>query len=283
MLVGPAWYDEPMSTIQIQLEGVEETLLIPLWARAEETKRPDALVRDPQAVEMVARIAYDFAKFAGDQATLTGIAIRTALLDEAVRTFLAAHPGAVVLNLAAGLDTRFFRVGEPALRWYEVDLPNPMALRKQLFTQTERHRFIAGSVLEPGWLEAVDVPPGTPVLVIVEGLLMYLERAEIRTLLRSIATRFPGAEALLEVLGRLATGNTWWVRSVAKTRAKFAGGIDDPHELEALDPAARVLQTWYMLEQHPERWGIYGLARWIPLFRNQYKIVRLSLAAPPAA
>lgn len=279
-----------MGSIPIHLEGVEETLLIPLWARAEETKRPDALVRDPRAVEMVSRLAYDFSKFAGDQATQTGIAIRSALLDEAARAFLAAHPGAVVLNLAAGLDTRFFRVGEPASRWYEVDLPNAMALRQQLFTafgywdeQADRHRFVAGSVLEPGWLEAVDVPPGTPVLVIVEGLLMYLTRDEIRTLLTSIQTRFPGAEALLEVFGRLATGNTWWFRSVAKTRARFAGGIDDPRELAALAPGARVLEAWYLLEQHAERWGLYGLARWLPLFRDQYKIVRLSLAAPPAA
>lgn len=266
-----------MSTIPIQLEGVEETLLIPLWARAEETARPDGLVRDPQAVEMVGRLAYDFRKFAGDAATQTGIAIRTAVLDEAARAFLQAHPGAVVLNLAAGLDTRFFRVGEAAARWYEVDLPNAMALRERLFTPTDRHRFVTGSVLEPAWLDAIEVAPGTPVLVIVEGLLMYLTRDEIALLLRSLATRFPGAEALLEVFGRLATGNTWWFRSVAKTSARFAGGIDDPLELEGLDPAVRVRETFWLLEHHPERWGLMGLARWLPWFRRQYKIVRVAL------
>ena len=277
-----------MSTIQVQLEGVEETLLIPLWARAEETRRPDALVRDPYALEMVGRLAYDFGKFKGDQASQTGIAIRTAVLDEAVGSFLAAHPGGVVLNLAAGLDTRFYRVGEPAARWYEVDLPNAAALRRQIFgacgydaEETDRHRFIAGSVLEPAWLDAVEAAPGTPVLVIVEGLLMYLTREEIRTLLHSLAVRFPGAEALLEVFGRLATGNTWWFRSVSRTQARFAGGIDDPRELEALDPAVRVRDATYLLDRHPERWGLFGLARWLPLFRNQYKIVRVALT--PAA
>ena len=270
-------------SIRIQLEGVEETLLIPLWARAEESKRPDALVRDPQAVEMVGRIAYDFSKFAGDKAVQTGIAIRTAVLDEAVAAFLAAHPGAVVLNLAAGLDTRFFRVGGPAARWYEVDLPNAMALRKQLLPEGDRHPFVTGSVLEPGWLDAIDAPAGTPVLVIVEGLLMYLTRDEIRHLLGAIATRFPGAEALLEVFGRLATGNTWWFRSVAKTRARFAGGIDDPLELEALHPAVRVRETYWLLDRHPERWGVFGLGRWVPAFRRQYKIVKVGLTPPTGA
>lgn len=278
-----------MDPIRIQLEGVEETLLIPLWARAEETRRADPLVRDPQAAEMVGRIAYDFARFAGDHATQTGIAVRTAVLDDATRAFLAAHPGAVVLNLAAGLDTRYFRVGAPASRWYEVDLPNVMALRKQLFSacgywseESDRHRFVTGSVLEPGWLEAIDAPPGTPVLVIVEGLLMYLSRDEIRQLLGALGARFPGAEALLEVFGRLATGNTWWFRSVAKTAARFAGGIDDPLELEALAPAVRVRGTWYMLDQHPARWGLMGLGRWLPFIRNQYKIVRISFTPAEA-
>jgi methyltransferase (TIGR00027 family) len=270
-------------SIHVQLEGVEETLLIPLWARAEETRRPDALVRDPFAVEMVGRIAYDFSKFAGDHASQTGIAIRSAVLDDAAHAFLAAHPGAVVLNLAAGLDTRFSRVGAAAGRWYEVDLPNVMKLRRQLFEETDRHRFVAGSVLEPGWLEAVEAPAGTPVLVIVEGLLMYLSREEIAGLLASLAARFPGAEVLAELFGRLATGNTWWFRSVRRTRARFAGGIDDPHELEALAPAVRVREVWYLLDRHAARWGLFGLARWLPIFRNQYKIARLTLGAPAGA
>ena len=263
--------------VPIALEGVEETLLIPLWARAAEAERPDALVRDEQAIAMRDRIAYDFSKFGQDAGTLAGVAVRTAVLDDAARAFLAAHPGAVVLNLAAGLDTRFFRVGAPASAWYEIDLPNVVALRRQLIDETPTHRVITGSVLEAATFDAIQVPPGVPVLVIVEGLLMYLSHAEIRRLLDLIATRFPGAELLLEVFGRLATGNTWYFRPVAKTQARFQGGIDDPRDLERLHPAAKVIHTWYMLDQHRARWGLIGWARWLPIFRDQYKIVRVKI------
>lgn len=266
-------------SVQVQLAGVEETLLIPLWARAAETRRPDGLVHDPRAVEMVDRLAYDFSQIARDTATQTGIAVRTALLDEAVTAFLTRHPGAVVLNLAAGLDTRFFRVGAAASCWYEVDLPGPMRLRRELIPEGDDHRFVAGSVLEPGWLEAVAVPVGTPVLVVIEGLLMYLSREQIAALLGTLAARFPGCEALVELVGRFTAGNTWWVRSVSSTSATFQGGVDAPTELEALVPGLRVLETWYTLDHHWPRWGWMALGALVPVLRHQHKLARLVLGS----
>jgi O-methyltransferase involved in polyketide biosynthesis len=199
------------------------------------------------------------------------------LLDEAVAAFLARHPGAVVLNLAAGLDTRYFRVGAPASLWIEVDLPGPMALRRQLIEPGDRHRYLAGSVLETAWLDAAAVPAGTPVLVVIEGLLMYLSREQIAGLLDTLATRFPGCEALVELVGRWAAGNTWWVRAVASTSAKFQGGVDAPAELAVLVPGVRVLETWNMLDHHWPRWGWMALGSFVPVLRHQHKLARLGL------
>ncbi|MDB5101470.1 MAG: tcmP, partial [Cyanobacteria bacterium RYN_339] len=116
--------------IKTRLEGVEETLLIPLWARAAETRRGDALIRDDRAVELVEQIDYDFKKLSWDWTTQVGVAIRTEILDDATRAFLAKHPDGLIINIAAGLDTRFYRLDNGQLHWVDVDLPNSMALRR---------------------------------------------------------------------------------------------------------------------------------------------------------
>jgi len=54
-----------MTATETALKGIPETMLIPLWARATETQREDAIIRDPKAVEMVGRIPYDFSRFEG--------------------------------------------------------------------------------------------------------------------------------------------------------------------------------------------------------------------------
>lgn len=264
-------------TIEARLTGVEETLLIPLWARASETRRPDAIVRDPRAVELVERIDYDFSTFARDWTAQLAIAIRTEIFDQAVGDFLKRHPAANVINLAAGLDTRFERLDNGTLRWWDVDLPKVTALRGQLIEQSERRRFIAGSVLDEDWLAAIDALAGAPTVIVIEGLLMYFDHAQIHRLFALLAARFPGADVVFEAYGTLATRNTWLFPSVSRTRASFKGGLDRPHDAEKWHPAISVVDTWFYLDRYPKRWGINGLARYIAAFRRCFKIVHVRL------
>lgn len=92
--------------MEADLTGVPETLLTPPWARAAETRRPDAIVRDELAVEMLARIDYDLSKLQGARLSQLGVAVRTMLLDRAAQAFLDQNPRACVINLGVGLDTR---------------------------------------------------------------------------------------------------------------------------------------------------------------------------------
>ncbi|HVL01135.1 MAG TPA: class I SAM-dependent methyltransferase, partial [Dongiaceae bacterium] len=102
-----------------RLTGVPETLLIPLYARALETSRDNTIFRDPKAVEMVNRIEYDFSKFDTDTPTTLGIAIRSRIIDDMARAYIEQHTDCVVINIAAGLDARYYRIDNGRLRWYE--------------------------------------------------------------------------------------------------------------------------------------------------------------------
>lgn len=90
-----------------KLTDVPETLLIPLWSRAVETGRKDALITDRKAVETMSSIEYDFSKFKKSRFSQAGCCIRASLIDNEVKDFLKEHPDAVVVHLGAGLDARY--------------------------------------------------------------------------------------------------------------------------------------------------------------------------------
>ena len=85
--------------MKTKLSGVEETLLIPLWARAEETKRPDGLIRDDFAVRLVEQIDYDFSKFARAKYSQAGVAVRSYIFDHETSAFIEKHPDAVCIRV----------------------------------------------------------------------------------------------------------------------------------------------------------------------------------------
>ncbi|NPU92682.1 MAG: class I SAM-dependent methyltransferase [Gammaproteobacteria bacterium] len=235
-----------------KLIGVPETMLIPLFARAVETPRPDAICRDPKAVELVSRIDYDFSKFDPGNATALGIAIRTQIFDDMARAYIEQHPECVVINIAAGLDARFYRVDNGKLRWYELDLPEAIELRRQFFSESERHRFLAANALDPIWLEQIE--HSKHMLVIIEGLLMYFDESDVKFLLTLLAERLPGCEKLVEVLGKSQAQRTGNNEMVSKTNAAFKWGIRDAAEMGTWHPALDYVTDVSIYDRHDARW-----------------------------
>jgi len=267
------------------LGDVQETLLIPLHFRARETGRPDAIVRDPEAVRLVAEIDYDFARF--DAAWIVGLdcVIRTEIFDERVRAFVARHPDAVIINLGAGLDARFRRVDNGRIRWYDLDLPDAIELRDRLLPATGRVGHIAASMFDPTWLEQVSAPSGTPVLVIAEGLFCYCAEEDLRRLFTMLAARWPGIHVLFQSISPRYVGREARVPAVKLTRAKLRWGVESGSEIERWDPAYRFLGEWAFIDRHRRRWGHL---RWLSLLpwvrrdlRTVMKISEVELGSAP--
>jgi len=113
----------------IALGPTEETLLIPLFARAAESRRKRAILRDPKAIEMVASIRWDYERF-NQRWRLLSVVLRTAMFDEWVRAFLRRNPEGTVVEIGAGLNTRFERVDNGKVHWFDLDLPRVIDLRR---------------------------------------------------------------------------------------------------------------------------------------------------------
>ena len=129
-----------MSEIADQdLSGVAETLLLPLYNRAMESQRPDAMLKDDKAVALVTQMGSDAAiRYAIDQVRQIPMnellkvmrIMFTREFDRFARDFISRHPEAVVVHIGCGLDSRFERVvaRNSQVQWYDLDLPGVIDL-----------------------------------------------------------------------------------------------------------------------------------------------------------
>ena len=256
------------------LSNVPETLLLTVYLRALETMSPDAIIRDDKAVEIVERIDYDFSGFDSDLRLRSGMAVRTEILDAATRTFIEQHPDAAVVNLGAGLDTRVTRVDNGRIHWFDLDVPEAIEIRRRFFEETDRLTFIARSVMDFEWMDLV--PADRPLLFILEGLLMYFQEREVRSLVTTMADRFGGAEILAEAFSRFVLRMKH--EAVDQKVAPFTWGITSFKKIEAWHPAIRLVDEWYTGDYHSERWGLlYNLLRRIPRLRRAIKFGHLRI------
>jgi O-methyltransferase involved in polyketide biosynthesis len=95
-----------------------------LYARARESQRPDAMIRDERAVEMVNQLAGDFSRLRMQRHDEIAVIMRMRKFDSHVHSFLARNPEGVVVHIGCGLDTRFERLDNGRVEWFDLDLPD---------------------------------------------------------------------------------------------------------------------------------------------------------------
>jgi O-methyltransferase involved in polyketide biosynthesis len=181
------------------LTGVSETALLTLRVRANEARRPDSIIDDPMAIELVDSIEFDFAKFGFSRRQ--DMALRALAFDGATRRYLVDHPAATVVALVEGLQTSYYRIEASGVsdqfRWLTVDLPPMIELRNKLLPPSDRVTVCAQSALDYGWMDEVDDSNG--VFITAEGLLMYLQPDEAMGLIAECARRFPGGHLMFDL------------------------------------------------------------------------------------
>ncbi|MEU5262316.1 class I SAM-dependent methyltransferase [Amycolatopsis sp. NPDC021455] len=261
---------------EVRLGAVQQTLFIPLVSRARETNRWGPVLRDPKAVELVRAIGYDtkYAEVPGGW----GPVLRTAVFDTYAREFLARHPAGTVVELGTGLNTRFERLDNGRLHWFDLDLPDTIELRRAFFEDTGRRRMITASALDEEWLDVVAGSPG-PYLFVTEGMLAYFSEEDVHGLLTRIVRRFPGSFVVLDTYSRQMIERQQ-AMAAARNVSAMTWACDDPGTLEHLgleliDSATITKPPRAMRRKLPLRYRIklpladreYGKAGRIAFFR----------------
>ncbi|WRS28784.1 class I SAM-dependent methyltransferase [Oscillospiraceae bacterium MB08-C2-2] len=228
--------------LSVKLSGVQETMLIPMYARAVESQKENHNFYDQYAIEMTKKLDYDFSKFDKGKLSLWGCAARTIILDQEVNAFIKQHPNCTCINLGCGLDTRFHRVDNGSIRWYNVDFQSTADLRAQLLPTVERETMIACSALESDWVR--EIAKGGETLIIMEGLIMYFSEDEIKGLMGMIRDAFPGCTLLIELISAFSLKNQKKHDALKKTSAVFQWGVKEAEELVTLCPYTRLKNQW---------------------------------------
>jgi len=222
---------------------LSETLLIPLWAKAVEQERDERLLTDREAPRMLAQIDYDFSKFQKVVMSQVGCCGRARIFDNEAQKFIAAHPDAVVVQLGAGLDARYERLGRPAVTaWYDLDLPEVIELRRQLLPESTNH-YLGVSLFDESWMQTAAAH-GKPVLLLCEGVLMYFDRDTVKDWLATLARHLPQATLVFDIVPPVLVGKANKHDALGKMDKppEFRWAISGTDDIRRLMPGVEIIE-----------------------------------------
>ncbi|WP_409229143.1 class I SAM-dependent methyltransferase [Gudongella sp. SC589] len=266
--------------MKIDLEGEMETLLIPLYGKAKMSE--DGIFRDTFAQRAVTRLNFDFSKLKIQKKTQVMLAFRAEYMDLYAKEFLGRHDESIVLHLGCGLDSRYFRLGKPKALWYELDFPEVIEIKRQLYPPERGYSYIPSTVNDHSWLDSVSWK-GESILIIAEGLFMYLTEKEIRELMNVLKDRFGSYTMIFDVVSSLTVKYSKHHPSIKRTGAHLLWGIDNPKNMEEYLDGAKYLRTIYMTENpnirklSPYYRMMYRLADIFKPAKNAHKIVIMEI------
>jgi O-methyltransferase involved in polyketide biosynthesis len=270
-----------------QLTGPQATLLMPLWARARESRRTDAILRDDTAVKIVDSLEFDFERFARQRVPTVDYCLRASIFDRLVRNYLATHPDATVVEFGAGLDTRFDRLDNGRVRWIEVDLPDVIRLRRRFFAEDSRRKMIAASLCESDWIDELEHAGCVHPLFVAEGVFYFLTASEVRLLFQRIADRFAGSELIFDAQSPLYLQLSNLRHPLRSTRLSFALRRDGA-EIERWDPRFRIKEYVGFGDSpdYDQAWGRLSTLKRLAisariLTRHMFKVIHVGFRGQP--
>ena len=266
------------------MNKIPETMLITLWAKATENKEPQPLLRDEKAAEIINKIDYDFSRFKKAKFSQAGVCVRAHLIDEETRAFIEQHPDAVIIQLGTGLDARYERLDCPELtHWYDLDLPEVIAIRRQFFEESERRSFLEMSLFDTEWIEKVKAHR-KPILIIVEGVLMYFPPFEVKDFMIHLCEAFTEATLLFDMLAYALVGhakNHDTLKAMDKDRRpEFQWSEKYSEAMEQWHPKLHVAKEYFMSKYDQGRYPfIFRMLYKIPYFYRRFnqRVVRLEI------
>jgi O-methyltransferase involved in polyketide biosynthesis len=246
-----------MGSEKVALKGVQETLLMPLWGRAVETRSEKPRLVDHEAVRMIESIDYDFTQIADKINPLSRASwiARSLYFDQKINEYLGNHPDGTVINIGCGLDTTYERVNNGKAAWYELDFPEVIAVRKSFIQESSRRKLLPHSVFDETWYS--EIGNKEDVLVMMAGVIYYFEESQVRKLLETFKREFQKSTLICDYSSsrgvRIANKKVIDEGGMDQS-AYLKWGIDDIIEIEKWDSGIRVEENMKMFSDHRKRY-----------------------------
>jgi methyltransferase (TIGR00027 family) len=282
--------------LNIEMSDVAATSLLTLYCHALESQSSNPILDDPKAVEIAnnlnpilskspKKLYRKMARGKLDKRLAVYVCMRARRYDRYVRDFLRHSPDGVIVNIGCGLDTRFFRVDNQRMHFYDLDLPEVIDVKRNFVKENDRYHFIASSVLNHEWMGRLLCHKGSSFLFLAEGVFMYLDGDAVKSLVLKLQSQFPGCELVCEV------ANSFWLKPPLRSMvnfkfqrqlhlgkdAAFNFGIRNAREMEQWNSGIELLDEWSYLDEPEPKIGWFRLLRYVELFRKTQWTVHYKL------
>lgn len=228
--------------IKTSSESINDSFLLPLIAIAHESRKIKPLLKDDKAIEIHDKLNNVIARRTQkDDLSHYAFIFRTIWFDRLIKDFIWRYPNGTVINIGCGLDTTCVRLDTGSVRWYDIDLPEIISLRKLFISETESRKFICSSFLKNEWLG--EIMYDDAILIFASGVYYYYNERTIRKFFAKLSFVFPSFELMFDVTspaGMRAANRL--VRKAGMTDGPFLKwGIRDYRTILEWNPRMRFL------------------------------------------
>ncbi len=210
-----------------KFDGVAGTLFVPLWARIAVSKKFPEYFTDEKALALEPYLPKDAEKGASEYSNLASVA-RYYNMDRMVSAFAGQRGACNVVYLGAGLETAFDRLSGrlPKVFWTQVDLPEVIAARREIFGNRPKEITIAGDMRDMAWAGQIDA--SIPTMLVISGVFQYFHEEEVIAFIDNCKTFFPGAQMIFDATSALGLRYTnWFIKRTGNESAVMHFGVDD--------------------------------------------------------
>ena len=239
---------------KIEKNTVQETLIIPLYARKVCSELYPTLYRDEAALGLIEKIDYDFSEAEKNSRSLMQrfgaleVAVRQNDLAWEVRDYLKMHPKAAVVNLGCGLDNTGRACDNGSCKLYNLDFPDVISVRNELLPAGEREENIPCDLNDTAWFSKIDASNGA--VFFASGVFYYLLKEQVKALVQAMADAFPGSVLVFDAANQTAVkmiAKTWLKGAKIKDVGAYFAVSDAKEELSPWDKRLTVTSRGYML------------------------------------
>lgn len=271
-----------MKTNQYIQDKIGETLLITLYMKHRESQKPNSIIVDTIATDLVKKIDYDFSKFDKASNSSIGVAIRASYFDEMTKKFIKKTKHPIIVIIGCGLDSRYDRIAPYAEKatFYQLDIPEVMKIREDLIPARSNETYIHASMLDTKWMDELKEKHGNRnILFIIEGIFMYFNEEDVKSVFQNIASRFSQSELLFDIINTWMSKNSHIHDSVKHTNAAFIYGTDNDKDMEQWSNNLQLISS--KLYSDFPTWKRAGLKGWIlrifPKFKKAGRMLHYNI------
>jgi len=211
------------------MNSINKTLYIPLYGKSYVSKK-GIFLDDKKAEEIWEAEGFSLKGKARSKWLAYYMGIRAAVFDDWLRSQMERRKAAIILHIGCGMDARVLRVGTRGHRWYDVDLPDVIRERKRYYEESDSYHMLAGNVKKESWLE--DIPETGNVIVVLEGVSMYLTADELRSLFARLSARYEKVSILMDSYTQWGARMSRIKNPVREVGVSQVYGLDQPETLE---------------------------------------------------